>query len=119
MSCSCFSSIEKNYRTDPRLAEAFAKASLEGWRYAFDHPDEAIDIVMRYMNKGNIPANRAHQNWMLARMRDLILPLKSSGVMGELNPSDYASVGELLRSTGIIKAIPGYQDFIGTSDVRK
>lgn len=111
--------LEKSYRKDPALADAFARASLEGWRYAFDHPDETLDIVIRYMKKENIPANRSHQKWMLERMRDLILLQKEGGEMGKLNSADYGAVGAALRSTGVIRAVPAFDDFIGRSDARK
>lgn len=111
--------LEKNYRKDPELAGAFAKASLEGWRYAFDHPDEALDIVIRYMKKENLPANRSHQKWMLDRMRDLVLPQNNGMEMGKINPSDYEAVGTALRSNGVIRTIPRYDVFIGRSDAHK
>lgn len=111
--------LEKNYRKDPSLADAFAKASLEGWRYAFAHEEEALDIVLRYMKKENIPANRAHQKWMLERMRDLILPRDNSRKMGGLDKSDYDAVSATLRSNGIIKTIPGFDRFVGRLNARR
>ena len=44
--------LEKTLRKDPALAKAFAEASLEGWRYAFDHPDEALDMVIQAHERG-------------------------------------------------------------------
>jgi NitT/TauT family transport system substrate-binding protein len=111
--------LDKNFRKDPALAGTFAKASLEGWRYAFDHPDEALDIVMIYMKKEKIPANRSHQKWMLEKMRNLILPQRGSREMGSLSSADYEAVGVALRTDGLIKAAPGYNEFIGRSDARR
>ena len=67
--------MEKTLHKDPALATAFVTASLEGWRYAFDHPDEALDIVLKYMRQAQLPASRMHQKWMLDRMRELMLSL--------------------------------------------
>ena len=106
----------KKYHTDPELAAAFVKASLEGWRYAFDHPEEALDIVLRHMHEAKIPANRAHQKWMLARMSDLIVPQKGSGELGRLQQKDYQAVGAALNSSGVIKAVPRYDLFVGRPD---
>lgn len=110
--------LAKNYHHDPDLAKAFAAASLAGWQYAFAHPDEALDIVLRAMKEARVPANRAHQRWMLERMRDLILPQERSGEMGQLKSSDYESVGEELRSNGVIEIVPDFDVFIGRSDAR-
>ncbi len=111
--------LEKNYRKDPRLAEAFAKASIEGWLYAFDHPDEAIDIVISYMKKDGTPANRAHQKWMLSSMRNLVIPPEKDRITGQLNQSDYEYVAASLLASGAIKKIPSFPDFIGKSNAQK
>jgi NitT/TauT family transport system substrate-binding protein len=49
--------LEKTFIKDPALSCAFVKAIIEGWSYAFDHPDEALDIVLKYMTQ----AKRAHE----------------------------------------------------------
>jgi NitT/TauT family transport system substrate-binding protein len=109
--------LKTTYRQDPVLADAFARASLEGWLYAFDHPEEAVDIVLRSMREAKVPANRAHQKWMLERMRDLIMPEKNDEEMGQLSPSDYAAVTDVLRDMGHISTTTGYDDFVGRPDV--
>ena len=109
--------LKETYRQDPALADAFARASLEGWRYAFDHPEEAVDIVLRSMREAKVPANRAHQTWMLERMHDLIVPEKNDEEMGRLSPSDYAAVTDALRDMDHITTVIGYDDFIGRLDV--
>jgi NitT/TauT family transport system substrate-binding protein len=110
---------EKSYRRDPALAKAFAQASLEGWRYAFDHSDEALDTVIRAMKAAKLPANRAHQKWMLERMHDLILPQQDHAEMGHLKLSDYETVGAALQSNGVIKTLPAFAEFTGRADARQ
>lgn len=105
--------LEKDYRKDPLLATAFVAASLEGWRYAFEHTDEALDIVIGYMKAENLPTNRAHQKWMLERMRDLILPQKNNEAIGQLRSTDYEAVGSSLLSKGLINTVPKFDDFVG------
>lgn len=111
--------LEKTLRKDPALVKAFAKASLEGWEYAFKQPEEALDIVMKQMKAQNIPANRSHQKWMLEKMRDLIMPKQDSGTIGQLKPSDYEAAGALMLKQGVISSLPDYKDFVGGSNVRK
>jgi NitT/TauT family transport system substrate-binding protein len=107
--------LEKKYLKDPALAEAFVKASLEGWRYAFDHPDEALDIVLRQMKAANIPANRAHQKWMLARMRELLVPDEKAGQTGQLQPADFEAAGKALLGSGLVTSVPDFDAFRGRS----
>ena len=105
--------MEKTVHNDPALTAAFAEASLAGWRYAFAHPNEALDIVIRYMREAQVPANRTHQQWMLDRMQDLIMPATSQGTAGLLNRQDYETVGRAMQSEGLIRDYPDYAIFTG------
>lgn len=111
--------MEKTLHKDPALAEAFVNASLEGWRYAFDHPDEALDIVIKYMREAHLPANRMHQKWMLERMRDLMMPTNSQGALGYLMEQDYEAVGRAMQKYGLIRKYPDYKAFVWRADARK
>jgi NitT/TauT family transport system substrate-binding protein len=103
--------LEETYRKDPDLCRSFVRASLEGWRYAFSHPEETLDIVMKNLEKAYIPATRVHQKWMLERMRDLMLPDDAEIPMGKLVPGDYRRVANGLKENGLIKNIPDFNDF--------
>lgn len=111
--------LEKRVKNDPALANEMTQASLEGWNYAFSHPDEALDIVIKYMGAAKIPANRMHQKWMLERMRDLIMPPGSQGVNGLLKKNDYEAAAHVLLKNGLISAIPDFSSFIGRPYARK
>ncbi len=111
--------LEKTVLKDPALANAFAAASLEGWRYAFAHPDEALDIVIKYMRKAQIPANRMHQKWMLDRMHDLSMPGNVRETPGLLKEVDYEAVGSALRKSGLIRNYPDYAAFSRSSNRAK
>ena len=43
----------------------FAQASKKGWEWVVQHPDEALDIVMQYVDKNHIATNRVMQRLML------------------------------------------------------
>ena len=64
--------LESTFDKDPQSCCRFVRASVEGWRYAFEHPEEALDIVMKYVTEANVPTNRQHQKWMLEHMREVI-----------------------------------------------
>ena len=103
--------LEKTFRADPAQCRAFASASIEGWRYAFAHPEETLDIVMRYAEQGGNPTNRPHQKWMLARMRDICLPKDINLPMGALAPADYARVERLMLEHGVVGNVPPLEHF--------
>jgi NitT/TauT family transport system substrate-binding protein len=108
--------LDETLRKDPALAKAFVSASLEGWCYAFDHPNEALEIVIKCMRQAQVPANRIHQKWMLDRMRDLIMPGPSQGSPGLLKEQDYEAVGTALKQEGLIQNYPDYSTFAGRAD---
>lgn len=104
--------LEETYRKDPELCRSFVEASLEGWRYAFEHPEETIAVVMRNLEREHIPATAVHQKWMLDRMKDLMLPDASSGESpGSLSPEDYYRVAMGLKANGLIDKSPGFTSF--------
>ncbi len=103
--------LEESFKREPGLYCDFVRASVEGWKYAFDHREEAIDIVMRYAAEAKTQTNRTHQQWMLARMKDLILPEGSSIPMGVLESKGYQAVAGELLNAGLIKQIPPLEQF--------
>jgi len=103
--------LEKTFHKDPALSCAFVKATIEGWSYALDHPDEALDMVLKYMAQAKVPVNKVHQKWMLNRMKDLIFPADHRGRIGMLEPTDYQRVAGELKESGLIGRIPDYRSF--------
>jgi NitT/TauT family transport system substrate-binding protein len=108
--------LEKTLADDPAKVSAFVLASMEGWRYAFAHPDEALDIVIRRMVEAHLPANRVHQRWMLDRMRDLALPGGREDSFGVLKEADYRAVASALLRERLITSHPDYRDFARRPD---
>ena len=103
--------LEETFKRDPSLSSAFVKASIEGWLYAFSHPEETLDIVLKYMGRAKIPANRTHQQWMFNKMRDLMTPPDRRSAIGVLQQSDYQRVAHELKEGGWIKEVPNYESF--------
>ena len=54
----------------PDLCVRMLRASLKGWQYAIDNPEEAADIVLKYDN--NDPLNRQHQVSMMKEISKLV-----------------------------------------------
>lgn len=85
-------------------------ATVKGWKYAFEHPEEALNSVMTRMIKEKIPANRAHQRWMLDRMKDIILA-GNDIPMGVLRQEDFERVKSVLIDTGFMDDAPMFPEF--------
>ena len=53
------------YESHKDQARRFAEASKKGWLWAVDHPDETLEIVMKYVKKDKVATNRVLQKLML------------------------------------------------------
>jgi NitT/TauT family transport system substrate-binding protein len=103
--------MQETLRKDPEMCSAFVHASLKGWLYAFEHQDEALDIVMKHAKAAHTGTNRAHQRWMLARMKDLIIPEGDKRGFGKLKPQDYDLVANVLKDFDQIDRVPPFDEF--------
>ena len=73
----------------------FLRASIKGWKYAGDHPDEAADIILENDDTG--AQTEKHQRRMMREISKL-LGNQPQGV-GYLVPGDYERTVEVLMSS--------------------
>lgn len=104
--------MESFCRENPQECQAFVEASLEGWRYAREHQEETLDMVMKYARKAHVPTNRAHQRWMLNHMLDSIFPGESGQwKIGELSKEDYDRTVKIMKDQGQLVSAPFFETF--------
>ncbi|MDQ2092722.1 ABC transporter substrate-binding protein [Rhodalgimonas zhirmunskyi] len=71
----------------------FVRASMKGWKYAEENPDEAAEIVLEYDETG--AQTEMHQKRMMREVAKL-----TSGSNGALDPADYERTVKSLLSGG-------------------
>jgi NitT/TauT family transport system substrate-binding protein len=105
--------LESFYRENPEACHAFVEATLEGWEYAREHPEEALDMVMKYVERAHVPTNRGHMRWMLEALLPRIFP-ESPDLWepGVLSPEDYRRATEALFRGKRINSLFPYEDFV-------
>ena len=74
------------YQTHRQQARKFAEASRRGWEWAAQHPDEALDIVMKYVDRDRIATNRTLQRLMLKEVLRLQVDRESKQREFRLRP---------------------------------
>lgn len=105
-------SLDSFYRDNIEDCRAFVEASLEGWRYAREHPEETLDLVMGRCRKAHVPTNRPHQRWMLENMLESIFPSEGdSWQPGVLSREDFDRTVKVMRDQGQLASSPGYGEF--------
>jgi len=103
--------LDSTFKADPELCSAVADASLEGWRYAFEHPEEALDIVMGHVEAARLPTNRMHQQWMLKRLHEAMLPTAGRQGPGPLLAGEFEAVARALAKAGLLQKPVGFEEF--------
>ena len=105
---------ENTYQRRPEMVAVFRDASIEGWRYAAEHQEETLDIVMKYVTAANVPTNRPHMKWMLENILASVMPTaRDSWTLGDLNRSDYEKTVRIMREQGMLTGSPVFEEFTG------
>lgn len=105
--------LETTWRARPEACRAFARATLEGWRYARDHEEETLDVVMDHVARDNRPVNRAHMRWMLREILASIFPGADGGwTEGRLSRAAYERTVEILTRHGGLKSAPPFGEMV-------
>ncbi len=98
-------------RAAPEGVRAFVRASLQGWRYAFEHPAEAVAIVMAAATRAGTGTTAAHQARMLAEIRRLALHRVGPAGLGQLDRQAFRFVHEVLRESGYLPRPVAFETF--------
>ena len=87
--------LEENLE-DPAFKEKmvkFVRASMKGWKYAEENPDEAAEIILEYDETG--AQTEAHQKRMMGEIAKL-----TAGSNGALDEADYQRTVDTLLAGG-------------------
>ena len=89
--------LEKNLRNKAFVDKMarFLRASIKGWKYAADHPDEAADIVLENDDTG--AQTEKHQRRMMREINKLV-GNQPQGI-GYLIPADYRRTVQVLMAS--------------------
>jgi NitT/TauT family transport system substrate-binding protein len=92
--------------------KAFVEATQRGWDHAAENRDYTLELVLGIMRQAHIPANAAHQRWMLDRVLDMQESGDKEVTRWQLHPNDFHMAVSILKDTGMIQgeALP-FMDF--------
>ncbi|WP_235187671.1 ABC transporter substrate-binding protein [Methylobacter tundripaludum] len=97
---------EDELKQHPERVKAFRQASLEGWYYAMDHPQEIIDLLL---NKYKVTKSRDHLNFEADAIRPLIVPDVID--LGHMNPWRWRHMAETFIKAGMVENDKFLQNF--------
>jgi len=82
------------------VAVRFVRASLKGWIYCRDHPDDCV----KYTTDAGSQLGAGHQAWMMNEVNGLVWP--SPLGVGVLDPVFYGQTVRIAKNAGVIKNNP-------------
>ena len=100
------------YETHKEQAQKFAAASRRGWEWAAEHPDEALDIVMKYVQDLHVITNRPMQRMQLQEILRLQLDRESGEREFRLRPDMVQLASDLMMQHGLILSPVTYEQLI-------
>ncbi len=97
--------------TNRDVAVRFVRASLKGWIYCRDHPDDCV----QYTTAAGSQLGAGHQKWMMNEINALVWP--SPLGVGMIDPVFWQQTVKVAKNAGIIKTEPSIDAY--TSDIVK
>ncbi|MEH6452366.1 MAG: ABC transporter substrate-binding protein, partial [Psychromonas sp.] len=109
-----FFTTEKELRNHPERVEAMRRATLKGWRYAMDNPEELIELLI---TKYQVNKSREHLRFEAAEMRKLIFPNLIE--IGHMNPGRWQHMADTFVTAGLVENDNYLDGFIYDTSVSK
>ena len=105
-----FFTTKKFIQEHPDLVEAFRKATIQGWRYAMSHTDEAIDYILANYELSDRKQLQFEAKQMHDLMRtDLIEP-------GYMSTKRWQHIASVYEELGILKKNFDFEQFLYKPD---
>lgn len=102
---------EKMIKERPEIVQAFVDASMRGWMYALEHPDEAVAATMKLAPDLD-PTKQLYQVEEVNRLM-ISGPAEAAGKIGTMSEENFAAYMEALIGAGQLDAP---QDLTGAVD---
>ena len=100
------------YEKHREQAKKFANACRKGWEWAAQHPDETLDIVMKYVEKNSIATNRVMQRLMLKEVLCLQVDRESKKREFRLRPDMVEQASRLMVENQMLSREVTYEELI-------
>lgn len=100
------------YNKNKDAAHRFAEASKKGWEYCAEHPDEALDIVMKYVKQYNVATNRTLQKLQLQEILRLQVDRDSGEREFRLRPDMVKLASDLMTENLLLLKEVTYEQIL-------
>ena len=92
---------QHEYYEHPRRVNAFMKASMRGWRYAFEHMEETVALIQqKYAPKKSVDA-LMYEAEVLKKLANI-----NADAMGKINVTKIEEMSKVYHHQGLIRTMP-------------
>lgn len=92
----------------PERAERFLRATLKGWDYALNHPDEIIDLILRDYNTQALTREHLH-----FEARETIKIIAPYGIpLGQSDRKRFERIAQTYKELGLVQSTENLKGFI-------
>ncbi|WP_348692472.1 EAL domain-containing protein [Duganella fentianensis] len=88
---------EKEIADHPARVRAFREASMRGWQWAMSHPEEMVELILKYYARGG---DRQHLLYEARQMVPLVQPVLVE--IGYMNPERWRHIADVYAGLGIL-----------------
>ena len=108
---------EQLVNEQPEVVRAFYRAVIRGWHYAFDRPEEIVDLILSQYSDFPQAKSREHLMYEYKTMQQLILPELVE--IGHMNPSRWRHMANTFVSLGLLQPNYSLDGFLWSPDQPK
>lgn len=101
------------FQTHRQELKSFVEASVRGWKWTAEHPEEALDIVLKYARDNHVVTNRVQQKRMLETILKLQCRKGEKTASFRLDSVQVKNASRLLLQYGRIKQEVTSQELSG------
>jgi len=102
-----FFTTENEIKNHPGRVKRMIRATMKGWQYAFDHPDEIIDLIREKYN----PSLTFEKLGYEATLTEGLIKPKEIP-LGTVLPQRYAGIAQLYKRAGLVRGDGNWTGFI-------
>ncbi len=89
---------EAHIQAHPEQVEAFRQASLRGWEYSIEHPEELVDLILAKYSQ-----RKSKDELMFEAQKTISLIRADLIGLGHMNPKRWKHIAKTLRQEGMIQ----------------
>jgi diguanylate cyclase (GGDEF)-like protein len=98
---------QRELENHPQRVKAFRQASIKGWQYALNHPQEIADLIINNYSQRN---SREHLLYEAQQMLPLIQPVLVE--MGYMNPQRWRHIADIYTDMGKLAQNYSFESFL-------